>query len=127
MSAIDGIDYIESSSTAGVSTITVRLRLNHDSNDALAEVSARLNQVRSELPEESESPVNEIERADRPYATFYLSFTSTSLDLTRLNEFLVREVQPAAMLTHGCTDFHGDHVLVHHASVPSQRLLDFDF
>jgi LmbE family N-acetylglucosaminyl deacetylase len=40
---------------------------------------------------------------------------------------LVREVQPAAMLTHGCTDFHGDHVLVHHASVPSQRLHDFDF
>jgi LmbE family N-acetylglucosaminyl deacetylase len=40
---------------------------------------------------------------------------------------LVREVQPAAMLTHGSTDFHGDHVLVHHASVPSQRLHDFDF
>ena len=40
---------------------------------------------------------------------------------------LVREVQPAAMLTHGCTDFHSDHVLVHHASVPSQRLHSFDF
>jgi multidrug efflux pump len=94
VSAIDGIDYIESSSTAGVSTITVRLRLNHDSNDALAEISARLNQVRSELPQESESPVIEIQRADRPFATFYLSFTSTALDLTRLNEYLVREVQP---------------------------------
>jgi LmbE family N-acetylglucosaminyl deacetylase len=40
---------------------------------------------------------------------------------------LVREVQPSAMLTHGSTDFHGDHVLVHHASVPSQRLHSFDF
>jgi LmbE family N-acetylglucosaminyl deacetylase len=39
----------------------------------------------------------------------------------------VRELRPAAMLTHGCTDFHGDHVLVHHASVPSQRLHSFDF
>jgi multidrug efflux pump len=94
VSAIDGVDYIESSSAAGFSTITVRLRLNHDSNDALAEISARLNQVRSELPQESESPVIEIQRADRPFASFYLSFTSTSLDLTGLTEFLAREVQP---------------------------------
>ncbi len=94
VSAIDGIDYIESSSTSGVSMITVRLRLNHDSNAALAEISARLNQVRSELPAEAESPSIEIQRADRPFATFYISFTSTSLDLTRLNEFLARQVQP---------------------------------
>jgi len=94
VSAIDGIDYIESTSTAGVSTITVRLRLNHDSNDALAQISARLNQVRSELPAEVESPVIEIQRADRPYATFYISFTSSTLDLTQLNDYLVREVQP---------------------------------
>ena len=38
----------------------------------------------------------------------------------------VRELQPAAMLTHGSTDFHGDHVLVHQASVPAQRLHPFD-
>lgn len=94
VSQIDGIDYIESSSTAGVSMITVRLRLNHNSNDALAEISARLNQVRSELPPEAESPAIEIQRADRPFATFYISFTSESLDLTRLNEFLARQVQP---------------------------------
>lgn len=94
VSQIDGIDYIESSSTAGVSMITVRLRLNHNSNDALAEISARLNQVRSELPPEAESPAIEIQRADRPFATFYISFTSQSLDLTRLNEFLARQVQP---------------------------------
>jgi len=94
VSAIDGIDYIESASTAGVSTITVRLRLNHDANDALAEISARLNQVRSELPAEAESPAIEIQRADRPFATFYLSFTSNELDLTQLTEFLARRVQP---------------------------------
>ncbi len=94
VSAIDGIDYIESSSSSGVSVITVRLRLNHNSNDALAEIGARLNQVRSELPAEAESPSIEIQRADRPYATFYVSFTSKTLDLPRLNEFLARQVQP---------------------------------
>lgn len=94
VSAIDGIDYIESASTAGISIVTVRLRLNHDANDALAEIGARLNQVRSELPAEAESPVIEIQRADRPFATFYISFTSDDLDLVRLNEFLARSVQP---------------------------------
>jgi LmbE family N-acetylglucosaminyl deacetylase len=47
--------------------------------------------------------------------------------LVGLIDDVVRDVKPAAMLTHGSTDFHGDHVLVHHASVPSQRLHDFDF
>jgi multidrug efflux pump len=94
VSAIDGIDYIESSSTAGVSLITVRLRLNHNSNAALAEISARLNQVRSELPGEAESPVIEIQRTDKPYATFYISFTTESLTAPQLNDFLVREAQP---------------------------------
>ena len=47
--------------------------------------------------------------------------------LVGLIDDVVRDLRPAAMLTHGSTDFHGDHVLVHHASVPAQRLHDFDF
>ncbi|QOJ00740.1 MAG: efflux RND transporter permease subunit [Phycisphaeraceae bacterium] len=94
VSAIDGIDYIESQSRAGVSTVTVRLRLNHDSNDALAEISARLNQVRSRLPAAAEAPAVDIQRTDKPYATFYISFSSDQFNLTQLSDFLVREVQP---------------------------------
>lgn len=94
VSAIDGIDYIESSSRSGVSVVTVRLRLNHNSNDALAEISARLNQVRSRLPADAEAPAVDIQRTDKPYATFYISFTSDQLDLVQLNDYLVREVQP---------------------------------
>lgn len=94
VSAIDGIDYIESSSRAGVSVVTVRLRLNHDSNNALAEISARLNQVRSRLPSDAEAPAVAIQRTDKPYATFYISFTSDALSLMQLNDMLVREVQP---------------------------------
>ena len=71
------MDHVESTSRAGVSTVTVHLKLNHDSTAALAEVTARLQQVRSELPPEAEPPIVEVQRADRPYASFYLSFTST--------------------------------------------------
>jgi len=94
VSAIGGVDHIESASRAGVSTVTVRLKLNHSSTAALAEVTARLQQVRSELPEEAEPPVVEVQRADRPYATFYLSFTSTERSVPAITDWLLRTVQP---------------------------------
>jgi multidrug efflux pump len=94
VSAISGVDHIESTSRAGLSTVTIRLKLNHDSTAALAEVTARLQQVRSELPAEAEPPVVEIQRADRPYATFYLGFTSTERSVPEITDWLTRSLQP---------------------------------
>jgi multidrug efflux pump len=94
VSAIGGVDYVESTSRAGVSTVTIRLKLNHSSTAALAEVTARLQQVRSELPQQAEPPVVEVQRADRPYATFYLSFTSSERTLPEITDWLTRNIQP---------------------------------
>ncbi len=94
VSSIAGIDYLESVSVAGVSTITIHLKLNYSSTAALAEINARLQQVRRELPAESEPSVVTIQRADRPYASFYLSFTSDQFDIAGLTDFLNRDVQP---------------------------------
>ncbi|MGD9762815.1 MAG: efflux RND transporter permease subunit [Candidatus Binatia bacterium] len=94
VSAISGVDYIESTSRAGVSTVTVRLKLNHNSTAGLAEVTARLQQVRSELPEEAEPPVVEVQRADRPYGTFYISFSSSERSVPAVTDWLVRTLQP---------------------------------
>src|SRR5688572_17348603 len=94
VSAIAGVDHIESTSRAGVSTITIRLKLNHDSTAALAEVTARLQQVRSELPSEAEPPVVEVQRADRPYASFYIAFTSPERSVPQVTDWLSRTLQP---------------------------------
>lgn len=94
VSAIGGVDYVESTSRAGLSTVTVRLKLNHSSTAALAEVTARLQQVRSELPPDAEPPAVEIQRADRPYASFYLSFTSSAREGPAVTDWLVRTLQP---------------------------------
>ncbi|MBN1237549.1 MAG: efflux RND transporter permease subunit, partial [Gammaproteobacteria bacterium] len=94
VSAISGVDYVESTSRAGLSTVTIRLQLNHDSTAALAEVTARLQQVRSELPAEAEPPVVDVQRADRPYATFYLSFNSERRTIPELTDWLSRTLQP---------------------------------
>ncbi|CAG1017899.1 Efflux pump membrane transporter BepE [Burkholderiaceae bacterium] len=94
VSAISGVDHVESSSRAGISTVTVRLKLNHSSTAALAEVTARLQQVRSELPAEAEPPAVEVQRADRPYGTFYLSFNSSERSVSAITDYLLRSVQP---------------------------------
>jgi multidrug efflux pump len=94
VSAIGGVDYVESTSRAGQSTVNVRLKLNHDSTAALAEVTARLEQVRAELPAEAEPPAVEIQRTDRPYATFYLSFNSSERSVQAITDYLARNVQP---------------------------------
>ncbi len=94
VSAISGVDHIESTSRAGLSTVTVHLALNHDSTAALAEVTARLQQVRSELPAEAEPPAVEVQRADRPYGTFYISFTSGERSVPEITDWLMRSLQP---------------------------------
>src|SRR5438094_943926 len=94
VSAIGGVDYVESSSRAGLSTITVHLKLNHSTTSALAEVTARLQQVRSELPAEAQPPMVEVQKADRPYASFYLSFTSSAREIPALTDWLTRNLQP---------------------------------
>ncbi|QGX39772.1 efflux RND transporter permease subunit [Permianibacter aggregans] len=94
VAAISGVDHIESTSRAGVSTVTLRLSLGHSSTTALAEVTARLQQVRSELPSEAEPPVVDVQRADRPYATFYVSFASDQRSAPALTDWLARTLQP---------------------------------
>ncbi len=94
VASISGVDYIESTSRAGISTVTVHMQLNHSSTTALAEVTARLQQVRNELPPEAEPPTVEVQRADRPYATFYLGFTSSERDVPALTDWLARTLQP---------------------------------
>src|SRR6266404_5721017 len=94
IAAADGIDYIESSSKLGISTITIRLKLNYEANKALAEISSKVDQVRNDLPPEAEVPVINIESADSQFAAAYLSFTSDILEANQITDYLVRIVQP---------------------------------
>ena len=94
IAAADGIEYIESSSKLGVSIITVRLKLNYEATKALAEISAKVDQVRNNLPPEAEVPIINIETADSQFASAYLSFTSDILEPNQVTDYLVRVVQP---------------------------------
>jgi multidrug efflux pump len=90
----DGINYISSESKLGLSTITVRLDLNFDSTKALAEISSKVDQVRGDLPPESEIPTIAVESAESERASAYLSFASEILDANEITDYLVRVIQP---------------------------------
>jgi multidrug efflux pump len=94
IAAADGIEYMQSQSTLGLSTITVRLKINYDSTKALAEISSKVDQVRRDLPPEAEVPVINIESADSQFASAYLSFSSDILKQNEITDYLVRVVQP---------------------------------
>jgi multidrug efflux pump len=90
----DGIDYLESTSALGLSTITARLKLNYDPTKALAEISSKVDQVRNDLPPEAEVPIINITSADSQFAGAYLSFASDILEANQITDYLVRIVQP---------------------------------
>jgi len=94
IASADGIDYMESSSAQGLSTITVHLRLNYDTNAALTQIQAKVAQVRNQLPPEAEAPVIELETADTQFAAMYLGFASDELDQNQITDYLTRVVQP---------------------------------
>jgi len=94
IASADGIDYMESSSSQAVSTITVHLKLNYDTNDALTQIQAKVAQVRNDLPPEAEAPVIQLETADTQFAAIYLGFSSADLDQTQITDYLTRVVQP---------------------------------
>ena len=94
IAAADGIDYIQSQSKQGSSTITVRLKLNYEPNKALSDISSRVDAIRRDLPPEAEIPVIAIESADSQFASAYLSFTSDILQPNEVTDYLVRLVQP---------------------------------
>jgi multidrug efflux pump len=94
IASADGIDYMESSSGQSISTITVHLKLNYDTNAALTQIQAKVAQVRNDLPPEAEAPIIELETADNQFAAMYLGFASKDLDPNQVTDYLTRVVQP---------------------------------
>ena len=94
IASADGIDYIDSSSSQGLSIITVHLKLNYDTNAALTQIQAKVAQVRNDLPPEAEAPEIELTLSDTQFAQMYISFASTDLTPSQVTDYLTRVVQP---------------------------------
>jgi len=94
IASADGIDYMESNSAQGLSTITVHLKLNYDTNAALTQIQAKVAQVKNDLPPESQVPVIDLQTADTEFAAMYIGFSAKDLDENQITDYLTRVVQP---------------------------------
>jgi multidrug efflux pump len=128
IASADGIDYIESSSAQSLSTITVHLELNYDTNDALTQIQAKVAQVRNDLPPEAEAPVIELETADTQFAAMYLGFSSPDLDQTQITDYLMRVVQPKLSAVNGVqrADILGDRTFAMRIWLKPDRMASYN-
>ncbi|MEH6471518.1 MAG: efflux RND transporter permease subunit [Halopseudomonas sp.] len=97
---VDNLDFIESTSKTGLSTVTATMKIGTDSNDALAEVMAKVNSVRARLPSEAQDPsVSSATGAST--SIMYISFESTEYNAAQIADYLNRNVQPKLVTVPG--------------------------
>ena len=89
----NGIDYMNSSSITGTSTITVNLRLNYDSGRAMTEINAKVNSVLNQLPTGTQQPTLTL-KVGQTIDAMYIGFASEVLAPNQITDYLTRVVQP---------------------------------
>lgn len=89
----DGIDYMTSISTQSQSTIQSTLRLNYDPNQALTQISTKVNSVLNQLPKEAQLPVITV-AVGETIDSMYIGFYSKVLTPNKVTDYLIRIVQP---------------------------------
>ncbi|MCQ1057867.1 multidrug efflux RND transporter permease subunit [Photobacterium sp. ZSDE20] len=104
----DNIDFMTSSSVLGSSTITVTMKLNTDPNAALADILAKTNSVRSQLPKEAEDPTVTMSTGSTT-AVMYIGFTSDELASSQITDYLERVINPQLFTVNGVSkvDLYG--------------------
>ncbi len=96
----NGIDYLTSSSSQSVSTITANLRLNYDANKALTEINTKVNAVLNQLPKESQQPVISLSSGE-DIGSMIMGFYSKDLPTNKITDYLIRVVQPKLQAVEG--------------------------
>ncbi|MBA4136541.1 MAG: multidrug efflux protein [Opitutus sp.] len=93
ISSADGIDFVESTSRQGFASISARLRLNYDPNDALTQITAKVNRVKGELPAGAEDPIFDVAVGETTPSAF-VGFSSETMQGNQITDYLTRVVQP---------------------------------
>ncbi|SDH55278.1 multidrug efflux pump [Vibrio xiamenensis] len=96
----DNIDFMTSQSVLGRSTIKATMKLNTDPNGALADVLAKTNSVRSQLPKEADDPTVTMSTGSTT-AVMYIGFTSNELDSSQIGDYIVRVINPQMYAVNG--------------------------
>lgn len=89
----EGLDYISSQSSKGMSSITVHLKLNADSQTVLLDIINKVQAVTNLLPPAAMKPVIE-KKSDSATPLMYISLKSASLSPQSMTDYAFRVIQP---------------------------------
>ncbi|MGA2654450.1 MAG: efflux RND transporter permease subunit [Gammaproteobacteria bacterium] len=90
----NGIEYMTSISGQGMSTISVFLRLNYDTDKAMTEINANVSSVINQLPPGSQLPQLSIDVGEAT-DLMYIAFYSEVLSRGEVTDYVYRIAQPA--------------------------------
>ena len=93
MATATGVEYLSSDTVQGRSTINARLKLNADSNQAMTEIMAKINEVRFRIPQEATDPVI-TKTTGNPTAIMYIGFGSDSIGIPEITDYIDRSILP---------------------------------
>jgi len=122
----NGIDYMNSVSQSGVSTITVTLRLNYDADKALTEINTKVNSVLNQLPTGTLQPTLTV-KIGQTFDAMYIGFNSDTLAPNQITDYLSRVVQPKLQAVPGVqtAELLGQKVFALRAWLDPQKLAAF--
>lgn len=89
----NNIDFITSQSFLGTSSITVNMKLNTDPSGAVADILAKVNSVRSQLPSAAEDPTISLSTGSST-SVLYIGFSSEELNSSQITDYLERVIKP---------------------------------
>src|SRR5690606_36615347 len=98
--AVEGVDYLTSSSADGISVITVHLEPGYDANEAMAEMTSVIAPVKNLFPEAVEYPEITKDTAGIGAGMFLQAF-SDSYDLQQLTDYMDRVIKPEILTLPG--------------------------
>ncbi|WED43670.1 efflux RND transporter permease subunit [Legionella cardiaca] len=93
VASAEGIDYMTSSSTQSLSTITLTIKLNFDPQVAFTDVMSKVQQSLNQLPPEAQQPVI-VKSSDTSTPLMYISLDSTEMTPQQITDYATRVVQP---------------------------------
>ncbi|MGQ0700677.1 MAG: efflux RND transporter permease subunit [Panacagrimonas sp.] len=119
----DGIDFLSSTTTKGSTLISAFLRPDRAPDEALTEISSKVNKLRSRLPAGAEDPIIEVIDAEQT-RPMYMSFWSDTLDTGQLSDYLSRVVEPELATIDGVqrAEFYGQRIFAIRVWLKSDRL-----
>lgn len=100
VASAEGIDYMTSSSTQGVSTITATIKLNFNPQVAFTDIMAKVQQTTYRLPKESQLPII-VKSSDSSTALMYISLDSKEMTPQQITDYAIRAVQPQLQTVDG--------------------------